>query len=66
MKAPPTPIRLVMEAICVLREIKPEKLNDQSTGKKVEDYWKPAQKLLSEMKFLESLTTYNKVSFIYS
>ncbi len=61
MKAPPNGIRLVMEAICVLREIKPEKINDQATGKKTEDYWKSAQKLLGEMKFLESLTTYNKV-----
>jgi dynein heavy chain len=59
MKAPPPGIRLVMEAICVLKNIKPEKVSD-SSGKKIEDYWKPSQKLLGEMKFLESLLTFDK------
>jgi dynein heavy chain len=61
MKAPPNGVRLVMEAICVLKDIKPEKVTDAATGKKIEDYWKPAQKMLGDMKFLDSLLTYNKV-----
>ena len=60
MKAPPNGVRIVMEAICVLKEIKPEKVAD-ANGKKVEDYWPPAKKLLGDMKFLEGLLKYDKV-----
>lgn len=59
MKQPPAPVKLVMESICVMKGVKPEKVNDAS-GKKIEDYWKPSLKLLSDMKFLESLQTYDK------
>lgn len=34
MKSPPAGVKLVMEAVCVMKEIKPEKTTD-STGKKV-------------------------------
>jgi dynein heavy chain len=63
MKAPPNGVRIVMEAICVLKDIKPEKVTDAATGKKVEDYWPPAKKLLGDMKFLEGLLKYDKVKF---
>jgi dynein heavy chain len=59
MKSPPDGVKLVMEAVCILKGIKPEKLTDPN-GKKIEDYWKPSQKMLGEMKFLESLLTYDK------
>ena len=61
MKAPPAGVRLVMEAICVIKGIKPERVPDPSTGKKVEDYWKPSLLLLGQMKFLESLISFDKV-----
>lgn len=59
MKNPPAGVRLVMEAVCVIKGVKPERVTDPS-GKKVDDYWKPSQKILGEMKFLESLTTFDK------
>lgn len=59
MKSPPPGVRLVMEAICVIKGIKPERVTDPS-GKKIDDYWKPSQKILGEMKFLESLQTFDK------
>jgi dynein heavy chain, axonemal len=59
MKSPPAGVRLVMEAVCVLKGIKPERTTD-AVGKKIEDYWKPSQKLLGEIKFLESLLTFDK------
>lgn len=59
MKAPPPGVRLVMEAVCVLKGIKPERITDPS-GKKIDDYWKSAQKMIGEMKFLESLLNYDK------
>eukprot|EP00055_Hartaetosiga_balthica_P017752 m.122337 g.122337 ORF g.122337 m.122337 type:complete len:4010 (-) comp9395_c0_seq2:1066-13095(-) len=59
MKAPPAGVKLVMEAVCVMKGIKPEKITDP-TGQKVTDYWGPSKKVLGDMKFLESLRTYDK------
>ncbi len=59
MKNPPPGVRLVMEAVCVMKGIKPERITDPN-GKKIDDYWKPSQKILGEMKFLESLQTFDK------
>nr|XP_029135329.1 dynein heavy chain 7, axonemal [Labrus bergylta] len=61
MKSPPTAVKLVMEAICILKGIKPDQIPDPSgSGKKVEDFWGPAKKLLGDMKFLQSLHKYDK------
>ena len=60
MKSPPAGIRLVCEALCVLKGIKPDRINDPSTGRKIEDYWGPSKKMLGDMKFLESLLTFDK------
>ncbi|KAK9537950.1 hypothetical protein VZT92_005520 [Zoarces viviparus] len=61
MKSPPPGVKLVMEAICILKGIKPERTPDPSgSGKKVEDFWGPAKKLLADMKFLTSLHEYDK------
>lgn len=61
MKSPPTAVKLVMEAICILKGIKPDRIPDPSgSGKKVEDFWGPAKKLLGDMKFLQSLHEYDK------
>lgn len=46
MKNPPHLIRFVMEAICVMRQVKPDRKPDPSgTGKMVEDFWGPSQKV---------------------
>uniref|UniRef100_A0A8B9LG94 Dynein, axonemal, heavy chain 7 n=1 Tax=Astyanax mexicanus TaxID=7994 RepID=A0A8B9LG94_ASTMX len=61
MKSPPAGVKLVMEAICILKGIKPDRVPDPSgSGKKVEDFWGPAKKLLGDMRFLQSLHEYNK------
>ena len=60
MKSPPMGIRLVCEALCVLKGIKPDRVNDAATGRKIEDYWGPSKKMLGDMKFLESLLTFDK------
>ncbi|XP_066544073.1 dynein axonemal heavy chain 7 isoform X2 [Amia ocellicauda] len=61
MKSPPSGVKLVMEAICILKGIKPDRVPDPSgSGKKVEDFWGPAKKLLGDMKFLQSLHDYDK------
>ncbi|KAM6934818.1 dynein axonemal heavy chain 7 [Xenentodon cancila] len=61
MKSPPTAVKLVMEAICILKGVKPDRVPDPSgSGKKLEDYWGPAKKLLGDIKFLQSLYEYDK------
>ena len=56
MKSPPGGVKLVMETVCILKGVKPEKIPDpDGSGKKILDYWGPAKKMLSDMKFLESL-----------
>lgn len=44
-----------------MKAIKPERKPDPSgSGKMVEDFWGPSQKMLGDMKFLESLKNYDK------
>lgn len=51
----------VMEAVCVMLDLKPERKPDPSgSGKMVEDFWTPSQKLLGDMKFLQNLLQYDK------
>ncbi|CAI8001099.1 Dynein heavy chain 7, axonemal, partial [Geodia barretti] len=61
MKSPPAGVRLVMAAVCVMRDIKPDKINDPAgTGQKILDYWGPSKRLLGDMKFLDILREYDK------
>ena len=56
MKNPPRVIKTVMAAVCVMKDIKPEKIQDPSgSGKKVLDYWGPSKKLLNDLGFLTQL-----------
>ncbi|NXN95540.1 DYH3 protein, partial [Rhinopomastus cyanomelas] len=61
MQNPPGPVKLVMESICVMKGTRPERKPDPSgSGKMIEDYWGPSRKILGDLKFLESLKTYDK------
>lgn len=61
MKSPPGGVKLVMEAVCVMKDIKPVKIPDPAgSGKKIEDFWGPSKTLMSDMKFLDNLKTYDK------
>ncbi|XP_055373574.1 dynein axonemal heavy chain 3 [Condylostylus longicornis] len=59
MKNPPYAVKLVLEAVCVIKGIKPDRKPD-ATGRMGEDYWTPSQKMLGDMKFLENLKTFDK------
>ena len=62
MKSPPAGVKLVMEAVCILKGVKPDRIPDPSgSGKKIEDYWGPSKRLLGDLKFLQSLRDYDKV-----
>jgi dynein heavy chain len=58
---PPAGVRLVLEAVCVMCDVKPDLIKDPDGGtKKVKDYWAPAKKLLGTNGFLQSLIDYDK------
>ncbi|XP_029975539.1 dynein heavy chain 12, axonemal [Salarias fasciatus] len=61
MKNPPSGVKLVMAAVCVMKGIKPDRIADPAgTGKKILDYWGPSKKLLGDMNFLRDLKEYDK------
>ena len=62
MKKPPDAVKLVMEAVCLMMGVKPDKIKDPNGGtKKIDDYWGPAQKqLLGDARFLQNLKDYDK------
>jgi len=55
-------VKLVLEAVCIMLSIKPDRKPDPSTGKMLDDYWGPSVKLLGDMKFLDRLRLYDKDS----
>ena len=61
MKNPPYMIKMTVEAVGVLKGIKPDRSLDIATGKKSDDFWKPALRMLADAKFLEGLVQYDKV-----
>jgi len=61
MKSPPAGVKLVMEAVCILKGIKADRIPDPAgSGKKIEDFWGPAKRLLGDIRFLQSLYEYDK------
>lgn len=61
MKNPPYGVKLVLEAVCVMLNQKSERKPDPSgSGRMIEDFWGPSQKLISDTKFLDKLKSYNK------
>nr|KAG5708500.1 hypothetical protein BaRGS_026227 [Batillaria attramentaria] len=61
MKSPPSGVKLVMAAVCVMKDIKPEKINDpDKPGQKIMDYWGPSKRLLGDMNFLGMLKEYDR------
>lgn len=46
-----------------MKGIKPERKPDPTgAGRMIEDFWGPSQKMLGDLKFLDSLKSYNKDS----
>lgn len=60
MKNPPNTVKLVMAAVCVIKDIKPARIPDPSTGRRILDYWGPSQRLLGDMNFLQQLKDFDK------
>lgn len=56
MKNPPVTVKIVMEAICILKDIKTDKMSATT-----DEYWTVSKKLLADpAKLIESLLTFDK------
>ncbi|XP_022919154.2 dynein axonemal heavy chain 7 [Onthophagus taurus] len=61
MKNPPEAVKVVLAAVCVMKEVKPDRINDPSgTGGKILDYWGPSKRILGDMNFLQALKDFDK------
>jgi dynein heavy chain, axonemal len=64
MTNPPAGVKMVMDAACIMFDLKGKKIPDPNGGPgaaKITDYWDDAKKILNDPgKFLNSLMTYDK------
>ena len=60
MKSPPAAVKLVMEAVCIMKGLKPTRVKDASSGKMVDDFWETSKKMITDTDFLNSLKSYDK------
>ncbi|GIQ83503.1 dynein heavy chain, partial [Kipferlia bialata] len=60
--SPPLAVKQVLEAVCVMFQIKAKRVEDKDRpGKHVEDYWEPARKMLGDPRgLLNNLFKYDK------
>ncbi|GMH41761.1 hypothetical protein BSKO_09671 [Bryopsis sp. KO-2023] len=58
---PPGATKLVIEAVCVLLNVKPTRIKNPSRSrKKIDDYWEPLKRLLGDPQFVVRLQEYDK------
>lgn len=55
LKSPPAPIKILLECICILKDVKPDR-----TQAGTDDFWNPSKRLVTDVKFLENLWIINK------
>ena len=62
MGNPPAVVKLVLEVVCVMMGVKPDKVKDPDGGnKKIDDYFGPAKKMMGDVKvFIDQLKGYDK------
>ena len=60
MKTPPSGVKLVMEGVCILFEVKPVKVPAPDGKGKIDDYWEPSKKVLGDVNFLQKLFDFDK------
>ena len=62
MGNPPAAVKLILEGVCVMKGVKPEKIKDPNDQtKKIEDYFGPAKKMMADVKtFIDELKSYDK------
>ena len=54
---PPAPVKVVMEAVCIMVGQKPARTKD-SAGRMVDDYWTVSKQLLGQVSVIHALITH--------
>lgn len=60
MRNPPNGVRIVMEAVCIMKDVKPERVQNPNGVGIIEDYWTSSKKILTDIRFLDSLINFDK------
>ncbi|XP_060604387.1 dynein axonemal heavy chain 1-like isoform X2 [Ruditapes philippinarum] len=61
MQRPPDGVKMVIEAVCIMKGVKPKRVAGDKPGSKIDDYWEPGKALLADPgRFLESLFKFDK------
>ncbi|XP_011707083.1 PREDICTED: dynein heavy chain 1, axonemal-like, partial [Wasmannia auropunctata] len=61
MKRPPVGVLLVIEAMCIINNVKPHKLPGKLPGEKILDYWTPGTQILADpIHFLHTMAHFKK------
>jgi dynein heavy chain len=57
MKNPADIVKFVVEAICVMKGVEPDRKPDPENlnGRLIDDFWAPGQKMMGDIKFLDTL-----------
>jgi len=55
MQCSATAVKLVLEAVCILKGNKPIRMKDPQSGQMVDSYWEASKKMLVDEDFLLSL-----------
>nr|XP_012230662.1 PREDICTED: dynein heavy chain 1, axonemal-like [Linepithema humile] len=61
MKRPPIEVRLVIETMCIVNNVKPNKIPGERPGEMTLDYWTPGNEMLADpIYFLHTIQHYKK------
>ncbi|MEW5299252.1 MAG: hypothetical protein WDW36_002285 [Sanguina aurantia] len=60
MKSPPSGVKLVLEALCIMKGVKPVRMKDPASGRMVDDYWEASKGMLVASDFLDALRAFDK------
>lgn len=58
---PPPALKILLEGIALLKDVKPDMVPNPSGQGKIEDWEKPVQRMLAQANLLDSLKNYDKV-----
>ncbi|XP_055380729.1 dynein axonemal heavy chain 7-like [Condylostylus longicornis] len=60
MKNPPIGVKIVLEAVCILKDVKADRVPSTSSAGIIDDYWGPSKRILADIKFVDSLLNFDK------
>lgn len=60
LRAPPLPVKIVLEGICIIKDVKPDRIPNPTGVGVLEDYWVASKKVLQDLRFFDSLIHFDK------